>query len=164
MIEDKLNLPQYQQFLTGPKSCMVMHIRHGDIWMEPTRRKYYNLTQYMVKAIPMLQQVNSKIILLATDDKNIIEETKKYPNYEFISLPRERRAGKAPQYHMFEGRGDEEVYWILTLFKMAANCNSFLGVFSSNFSNLLYKVMCEANGGVCPAAASMDDPDWHILF
>jgi hypothetical protein len=64
---------------------------------------------------------------------------------------------------MFEGSGDTELYWILALLKMARGCNAFLGVFSSNFSNLIYKYMCAANSGNCPISNSLDDPQWHIL-
>lgn len=140
--------------------CLVMHVRHGDIWAEPTRRRYFNLTEYMKAAHPVMSQIKSKVIFIATDDAAVLQETKRYPEYNFFWLPRERSAGKSST--MFKGHPDTELYWILVLLQLARRCNAFGGVFSSSFSNLIYRAMCAQNG--CPVSFSMDIPSFSILY
>lgn len=48
----------------------------------------------------MLNKIGSRTVLLATDDLQIIEETKNYPQFTFIYLPRQRRAGNLSIYYL----------------------------------------------------------------
>ena len=131
-----------------------MHVRHGDSCLKSerhrTKRNCSDLVEYMKKAYELSPDV--KTIYLATDSKDVIMDTKKFPDYTFLYLKNvqrykkkhpppfldniiRKRTRKNETYKTMEQTEKTIIdLWLL------AQCNIFVGKFTSNFFRAAYSL------------------------
>uniref|UniRef100_A0A7S0H9D5 Uncharacterized protein n=1 Tax=Amorphochlora amoebiformis TaxID=1561963 RepID=A0A7S0H9D5_9EUKA len=125
--------------------CAVMHVRQNDIALHDNwRRFYYPLSAYIGEAKDAIDAMGIKTIFLMTDSGDVIDETKKHPEFEWrwMEKHRFRRNEKINFENQFpSGSPKEESIALLTLFHLASECRLFIGGVSG-FGTLAYRYMC----------------------
>jgi hypothetical protein len=118
--------------------CIVQHIRHGDAKVD-YRENQFNITKhsslqsYVNFSKPFLQELETKNIFLMTDDGLVLEETKKYPEYNWVYMKKPMHKGWADEaHHQHFPSGDAvlETAIILLTWETAARCQTIVGAIS----------------------------------
>jgi glycoprotein 6-alpha-L-fucosyltransferase len=92
---------------------------------------YYNLLELMEPF-----KLSKRIVYLATDEPSILNETLKYPSYEFIYSPRSIHTSKLKLRYSKDSFED-----LITDVHLMTKCNFFVGTFSSQLGRLVYELM-----------------------
>lgn len=142
--------------------CTVMHVRRSDIVLHGKwSRKYRPMDDY-VNAMKNI--TNNTNILLLTDDANAIGEAQtKYPEYNWMYIPRKRHKGSAGGFEnqVPSNNPKQEVIIILSILKLVRQCSSLIHTYG-NFAELLIGEMDYNDDFV---RVNLDELDkWNGLF
>ena len=131
----------------GP--VLGMHIRHGDACLDSERvrmaRTCSPLAEYVQQARPLMQSLGAAIIYLATDSEQAIEDTRNFPEFQWLLLPGISRFGvtvpqpirlwdsivkrRAKKKSML--RHNHREAWMATIDALLlARCDAFVGKFT----------------------------------
>jgi len=126
--------------VTSP--CTVMHVRRGDVVLHKDwARKYYAIEEYMTASTKITND-----ILLLTDDANAVEEARaKFPDYNWITIDRQRFRGNEGGWenHIPSNNAKQEVVVLLSIFRLVKQCNVFVHS-RSNLAEYLAGIMTRA--------------------
>lgn len=153
--------------LAGP--VLGMHIRHGDACLvgETVRmaRTCSPLAEYVQQARPLMQSLGAATIYLATDSEQVIEDTRSFPEYQWLFLPGITRFGlTAPQpIRLWDAivkrrakrpstlRHNHREAWMATIDALLlARCDAFVGKFTST----LFRTVYALHAAECDCAVS----------
>lgn len=119
------------------RPILALHIRHGDSCDRAREKEHFrtceDLDVYMTHVRQMFKTYGYKSIYLATDDPSMIEETKKFPEFNWM-FDAENAAGTLGR-HLKKPTNKEEVTEAHSLLKdllLMSNADGFVGKFSSN--------------------------------
>ncbi|KAL7515325.1 hypothetical protein ACHAXN_013478 [Cyclotella atomus] len=110
---------EFKKSFEAEEDCSVIHVRRGDIILDPSTRKYYPIKSYSEK-IPKREVEKSKPCHISTNhDANAIDEALEfYPNFRWKYFQRKRARGtsKGWEDHLPSGDPVTEVITILATF------------------------------------------------
>jgi len=142
-----------------------IHVRHGDSCSDPrpyTMRKCFPLAIYMQYAESFRQKYNISTIFLATDDSQVISESRQFSNFTIIFVPFDRSRYDSLDFideQLEAGTLDpeEEGVSVITDITLLASTDYFIGTFSGNIGRIAYQ-LSSAWKGYQPPVVSLDIP------
>ena len=161
-------VPGDSEHLTNELPAVSLHVRHGDacdIFLNTSddnlristntsddnwSRKCFNLGVYIEKLQLVREKYGVKKVFLSTDSSDMIELTKKYPEFEWIYLDIPRAAfdiyvNSGLEHHMNEVNNEANntvfFYSAIADIELLKRGDIFIGTLASHFSKLLYSAM-----------------------
>lgn len=147
-----LNVPNTNE----PDSCVVFHVRRGDVVLHGKfSRRYHAIAEY-VRAYEEYRtagnaagSLHNPDILLLTDDANaVVEATTLFPQYVWHSFVRRRYGGASGgwEHHIPSGNATLEVTVLqATTVLLQSRCNSLMVHSKSNLADYWYANMLQGN-------------------
>lgn len=122
--------------------CAAMHVRRTDVAMKADwARQHFSIGKYLHKLKE--KGIYTKNLLLFTDDQNALEEAlTHHPSYNWMYLNISRHRGSSGGYenHIAASDPADEVTAMLSIFKLARHCDSFV-MGHSTFADEIYRGM-----------------------
>ncbi|GJJ74825.1 glycoprotein 6-alpha-L-fucosyltransferase [Entomortierella parvispora] len=117
-----------------PTPCIAIHVRHSDKRKEA---ELLDLPAYMEKAKKYKAKTGISDIYLMTDDENVIQSTKDFPDFKFHyrDVPRTNQ-GWVADMEAGITKEQQEINFILDV-QSAAHCQKFIVTYSSNVGRLI---------------------------
>lgn len=151
-----------------PRPILALHVRHGKKSFEG---KYYSNDDFMTAVLTMRDRHGFRSLFLLTDDLETSKyfETNATAHFEaVVSLdePRYVQHGwKESEKHLRDaaqrvksgGNGCSEAVSTMLNIYIASLADGFVGVFNSNMSRTIMKMMTALNGGTPPPNVSLDN-------
>lgn len=153
-----------------PRPVLAIHVRHGKkIW----EGKYYSNEDFMKAALEMKKRHGFQSIFLLTDDLETVEYFEAnaiaagFKGLASLDDPEFVQHGwKESEKHLRDAAqrvargtnsGCTEAVTTLLNILIASEADGFVGVFNSNLSRTIVKLMMAINGGTMPPNVSLDD-------
>eukprot|EP00978_Attheya_sp_CCMP212_P004571 scaffold9981_cov51-Attheya_sp.AAC.2 len=139
------------------RPLLSLHVRHGDSCpKDETVRKARQcepLEKYMSDAVlPMAEKYGVKSIFLSTDNEMVIQDTKNYPQFNWLFQPEVLR-GSIPWDDKSVTQTVDTylvINQVLTDLFLLAEGDLFVGKFTSNIARLAFSLMAIRLRGVAP--------------
>lgn len=132
--------------------CMSIHVRHSDKGHEAP---LLELSKYMEKAKRYKAKTGLSNVYLMTDDEQVIQTTKNYPDFQFhyMDVPRSNQGWEADTRAGIS-REQQEVNFLVDIYS-AARCQHSIVTYSSNVGRLIAEILY-ATGNKEPNVVSLD--------
>ena len=149
------------------RPLLSLHVRHGDSCLlqeqDRTHRVCEPLSKYMEDAVlPMAGRYGFRSIFLATDDEVVLNDTRAWPQFQWLYLPDLNRGDLKTalwEENLVKKRLDNyfEAKEVLLDVLLLAEGDAFVGKFTSNIDRIAFSLMTTRKQGLVPYA-SLDSP------